>query len=192
MIEKLNSSNQLKLVLNASITAVSNSFTALSQLSEVDKFYWHLIGSFCNHVQPSAENLAKLNTYLYVTEKLSTIFHDYYTSRKIEKPPVIHEVPQEIIRLSNANVKDYFKWIIKMQSIMIHWQSKFMEQEFNYDDIFSYADNLKGITAFAKAVYTEHLVYTDSDIVKLRDGYSVIYAKLSSLLVKSNKEYGSW
>ena len=190
MIEKFNSSNQLKLVLNASINAASASLTALSQLSEVDKFYWHFIASCCNHVQPNAENLSKLKTYLFVTERLSNIFLDYYASRKIEKPPVIHEVPQEIIRISNPDVKDYFKWVIKMQNIMIHWQFKFMEQEFNYDDIFTYDDNLKHINTFAKAVYTEHLVYTDSDIAKIKERYSVIYAELSSLLVMSNKEYG--
>ena len=190
MIEKFNSSNQLKLVLNASINAASASLTTLSQLSEVDKFYWHFIASCCNHVQPSVEKLSKLNTYLFVTERLSTLFLDYYASKKIEKPPVIHVVPQEIISISNADVKDYFKWIIKMQNIMIHWQSKFMEQEFNYDDIFTYGANLKHISTFAKAVYTEYLVYTDNDIAKIRERYSVIYAKLSSLLVKSNKEYG--
>ena len=190
MIEKLNSSNQLKIVIDAGVKAVSSSFIKLSRLSEVDKFYWHFIASCCAHVQPSVENLAKLKSYVFATEKLSKIFCEYCTTRKVEKIPVIHEVPQEINRISNSDVKDYFKWIVKMQSIMIHWQSKFIEEEFNYDDIFAYHENLRSITAFATAVYTDHLVYPDASIINLRDEFSKVYANLCSLLVKSNKENG--
>lgn len=192
MIEKLNSTNHLRLVLNASISAASASLTVLSQLSEVDKFYWHLIASFCNHVQPSAEKLSKLNTYLYITERLSNIFLEYCNQRRYEKLPVILEIPQEINRISNTDVKDYFKWIIKVQGIVTHWQMKFLNEEFNYDDIFTYAGNLQGISTFARAVYTEHLTFTSDEIAGFKDDYSVVYANLCSLLVKSNKEYGSW
>ena len=192
MIEKLNSTNHLRLVLNASVNAASNSLSALSHLSEVDKFYWHLIASFCNHVQPSAEKLAKLNTYLYVTERLSTLFLDYCTTRKYENLPVILEIPQEINRISNTDVKDYFKWIIKMQSIINHWQMKFLSEEFNYDDIFAYAANLQSISTFAKAIYAGSLTFTSDEITGFKEKYSTVYANLCSLLVKNNKEYGSW
>ena len=189
MLEKLHLTNHLKLVINESITAACNSLTALSQLSEADKFYWHFIASCCNHVQPNRENLAKVNTYLYPINKLSIIFHEYCTKNSIEKS-IIDTVPQEISLILNANVKDYFNWIVKMQEIMIHWQSKFMDQDFNYDDTFTYTGNLQSIAAFAKAVCTEHLVYTADEIAKLKEDYSAIYAKLCLLLVKSNKEYG--
>ena len=190
MIEKLNSSNQLKLVIDAGVKAVSSSFTKLSQLSEADKFYWHFIASCCAHVQPGVENLANLKSYVFATEKLSKIFCDYWNTRKVEKPPVIHVVPQEINRISNSDVKDYFKWIIKMQNIIAHWLLKFLDEEFNYDDIFTYHRNLQSITAFATAVYTNHLVFTDANIIKHRDKFSKVYANLCSLLVKNNKENG--
>ena len=188
MIEKLNSSNQLKPVIDAGVKAVSSSFTKLSQLSEADKFYWHFIASCCAHVQPSVENLTKLKNYVFATEKLSKIFCEYCAIRKVVKIPVIHQVPQEINRISNSDVKDYFKWIIKMQNIIAHWHLKFLDEEFNYDDIFAYLGNLRSITAFATAVYTDHLVCTEAYIIKLRDNYSKVYANLCSLLVKSNKE----
>ena len=190
MIEKMNSSNQLKLVIDAGVKAVSSSFTKLSQLSEADKFYWHFIASCCIHVQPSLENLTKLKNYVFATEKLSKIFYEYCATRKLERIPVIHEVPQEINRISNSDVKEYFKWIIKMQNIIAHWQLKFLDEEFNYDDIFAYHNNLRSITAFATAVYTNHLVFTDANIIKRRDNFSKVYANLCSLLVKNNKENG--
>ena len=189
MIEKLSSSSPLKLVVDAGVKTASSSLTK-SKMSEVDKFYWHFITSCCAHVQPSVENLAKLKSYVFVTEKLSIIYSDYWITRRVEKPPVIHVVPQEISRISNSDVKDYFKWIVKMQNIVLHWQLKFIDGEFNYDDIFAYHRNLPSITAFAAAVYTNHLVYSDADIIKYRENFSTIYAKLCSLLVKSNKEYG--
>ena len=189
MLEKLYLTNNLQLVINESVKAASNSLTALSQLSEADKFYWHFIAYCCNHVQPNRENLSKLNIFLSPIEKLSLIFHEYCTKNSIEKS-VINTVPQEISHISNANVKDYFNWIVKMQEIMIHWQSKFMDQDFNYDDTFTYTDKLLSIAAFAKAVCAEHLVYTADEIAKLKEDYSAMYAKLCSILVKNNKEYG--
>ena len=190
MIQKLNSSNQLKIMIDAGVKAVSSSFTKLSQLSEVDKFYWHFIASCCAHVQPNVENLAKLKNYVFATGKLSEVFCEYCTTKRVEKIPVVYEVPQEINRISNSDVKEYFKWIIKMQNIIIHWQLKFLDEEFNYDDIFAYHGNVRGITAFATAVYTDHLVCPDASIIKFRDNYYEIYANLCSLLVKSNKEHG--
>ena len=192
MIEKLNSSNHLMLVLNASINAASASLTTLSQLSGVNKFYWHLIASFCSHVQLNAEKLSKLNTYLCITERLNNIFLNYCTKRRYESPPVILEIPQEINLISNTDVKDYFKWIIKMQSIVTHWRMKFLNEEFNYDDIFAYARNFHDISTFAKAVYIGHLTFTINEIAEFKNNYSAVYANLCLLLVKSNKEYGSW
>ena len=191
MLEKLYLTDHLKLVIHESVTAACNSLTALSQLSEVDKFYWHFVASCCYHIQPNRENLAKLNTYLFLIEKFSVIFHKYCTKNNLEKSFVINTIPLEISRILNPDVKNYFNWFAKMQEIMIHWQSKFMEHDFSYDDTFAYAGKLQSIAAFAKAVCTEHLVYTADEITKLKDDYSALYAKLCSLLVQTNKDY-SW
>ena len=189
MLEKLYLTDHVKLVIHESVTAACNSLTTLSQLSEADKFYWHFVASCCNHVQPNRENLAKLNAYLFPIEKLSVIFHEYCTKNNKEKS-VIHTIPQEINCIPNPDVKNYFNWIVKMQEIMIHWQSKFMEQDFNYDDTFTYAGKLQSIAAFAKAVCTKHLLYNADEITILKDDFSAIYAKLCLLLVKNDKEYG--
>ena len=190
MIENLNSATHLKLLINAGVKAVSNSLTNLSQLSEVDKFYWHFISSCCTHIQLSVDNISKLKTYLIVMERLSTVFHDYCTTRKYEKPAVIHSLPQEIDRIPNSDVKDYFKWIIKMQKIMIQWHSKILNEEFNYDDILTYASNLQSIISFAKFMHTSHLVISNEEIGKLKENYSALYGDLCTLLVRNNKDYG--
>ena len=189
MLEKLHLTDHVKLVIQESVTAACNSLTTLSQLSEADKFYWHFIAFCCNHVQPNRENLAKLTTYLFAIEKLSVIFHEYCTKNNIEKS-VIHTIPGEINHISNADVKNYFNWIVKMQEIMIHWQSKFMNHDFNYDDIYLYAGKLQSVAAFAKTMCTEHLVVTIDELVKLKDVYLGIYAKLCLLLVQTNRDYG--
>ena len=182
--------NHLKLIIDESVAIACNSLTTLSQLSVVDKFYWHFIASYCNHIQPNHENLTEVTTYLFPIEKLSVIFHEYCTKNNIEKSFVIDTISWEINSISNADVKNYFNWIAKMQEIVIYWQSKFIEQDFNYDDTFTYADKLQSFTAFAKAVCTEHLVFTVDEITKLKDDFSAIYAKLCSLLVKNDKKYG--
>ena len=190
MIEKLNSANHLKLLINVGVKAVSNSLTKLAQLSEVDKFYWHFISSCCTHVHLTVDNIFKLKIYLFVIEKLSTVFHDYCTTKKFKKPVVIDSLPREIDCIPNTDVKDYFKWIIKMQNIMIQWHSKFLNEEFNYDDTFTYASNLQSIVTFAKYVHTSHLVLSNDEIGKFKENYSNLYGYLCTLLVKNNKDYG--
>jgi len=174
-------------VIDASVEGACNSLNALSNLSPSDEFYWNFIISCCNHVQPDPLNLANLKTFLVIVFKLGKIFKRYCTIRNVSKSQT-YEVPEEIV--SNDQVKGYFEWIGKMHVIMKDWQSKFLEEEFNYDDVLTYQCNLTNITYFAKAVKADHLVISDRDIKDLHDRYSSIYCTLSSLLVKGNKEFG--
>lgn len=190
MLQMSNVTNDLKLVIDESVSAACNSLTKLSELSKVDNFYWHFIASCCNHAQPNLENLAKLKSYLFVISKLSTIFHKYCAVKRIEKS-VIQKVPQEIDYVSNIDVKDYFKWIVDMQNVMVHWQLKFMDQDFNYEDIVIYSDNLQNIVVFAAAVYCNHLIYTAVEVEKFKTNYSKIYIELCLFLFRNSKA-NSW
>ena len=187
MIEKFYSSNHLKLLVVTSVTAACKTIECLQQLSSVDKFYWNFIASCCNHIQPDVGNLDRISACSFVVEKLGKIFHEYCIVKKIGSR-VFHEVPQDINQLSNSDVKDYFKWIVKMQSIVIHWHGRFIKEEFNYDDIFAYASVLPNFGKFAAALNVDHLVYQSTEISMIKDQYSSIYAGLCSLLVKNIKE----
>ena len=189
MIEKLDSSTHLTTVINASVLAACNSLNTLPKLSEADKFYWHFISSCCKLIQPNTENLSKLSKYLFAVDKLGTIFQIYCTTKKINKS-VTYEVSQEIQSIPNADLKDYFNWIHKMQNMMFKWRQKFFDEKFNYDDIITYDSNLPIVVDTAKAVNSEHLVLGCTEIADLKKRYSAAYAILSLLLVKGNKEYG--
>jgi len=190
MIQKLNTATgHLAYVINASVCAACNSLDALSQLSVKDKFYWHFISSCCDHVQPRAEDLARLNIYFFAVDKLSKIFQQYCTTRKVNVS-VTYKIPQEIIDVSNDDVKHYFEWIAKMHDIIIYWQNKFAEKDFNYDDIITCSNNLRITSDFARAVNANPSVFNDKAIEDLNKRYSEAYVKLYTLLVKDNKKYG--
>ena len=189
MIEKLNSSHNLKLLVVNGVDHVIKTLNSLHQLSGVDKFYWHFIASCCSHIQPDADNLDRIAMYTYAVEKLAKIFQEYCIAKNIGAQ-VFHVVPEGINQLSNNDVKDYFKWVVKMQSIITHWQSKFLSDEFNYDDIFVYAGNLLNISRFAAAVNAGNLVYKTDEISKIKETYSSLYSELCVLMVKSIKDTG--
>ena len=176
-------------MFNNIISDVCSSLTELPLMSEVVKFYWHFIASCCSQIQPDPEDLNTLNIYMFVIEKLSSVFKKYCVVKKLKKS-LIDEVPQEISNILNANVGDYFKWIINMQRVIIHWNTKFFEGDFNYDDIVMYDDNLPRIMKFANAVCAEDLVCTADQITEIEQNYSKNYALLCSLLVKNSKECG--
>lgn len=191
-MEKFNKSNCLTPVIDASVEATCKTLGTLSQLSTADKFYWHFISSCCKliHVQPSTDDKTKLSIYLFVVDKLGKIFRQYCTTKKVNKSVTTCEVPEEIQLIPNVNVKDYFAWICKIHDDMHKWQVKFFDNDFNYDDIYIYNENLQIIVDIAKAVNADHLVFSATDIESVRDRYFVAYADLCSLLIKGKEEYG--
>ena len=190
MIKKLNCTPKLKHIVAVSIKATCNSLPTLPQLSEVEKFYWHFIALCCNYVQPNPENLDELCIiYEYVIVQLSKIFQTY-CDLKQNTTKEIHQISYELSDISNIDVKDYFHWIQKMTKILTHWQEKFMDGEFNYDDIFTYANNLDMITVFAEAILIENFTYNADEINETKKGYSSLYGDLCLLLVKNSSDSG--
>ena len=173
-------------MIDASVDAACKSLKTLSELSETDKFYWHFISSCCKYIQPSADNLTELSTHSFIIDKLGRIFQKYCTTKEVNKS----KVPEEITLISNADVMDYFTWICKIQSIMVKWREKFLEQDFTSDDILTYNSNLVVIANIAKAVNAGDLVFSNAEIENLYKRYSTVLAELCSLLIKGDEKYG--
>jgi len=189
MIEKLNSSNNLKALILHSVDHVVKTLNYLQQLSSVDRFYWNFIASCCSHIKPDKDNLDKITMYTFAVEKLGRVFQEYCVTKNIN-PRVFFTVPEGINQLSNHDVKEYFKWIVEMQSIMIHWHEKFFDEDFNYDDIFMYVSNLNNISKFAAGLNAGYLVYKSDEMAKIKEKYSSLFSDLCLLIVKSIKDTG--
>ena len=189
MLEKLENFRPLADVIDASIGAVHNSLTTLSKLSEVDKFYWRFISSCCKCIQLGSENLATLNIYSLVINKLGKIFQEYCKVKDVSRS-ITDKVPEEINSVLSAEVQEYFTWIHKMHGILFKWQTNILNKEFNYDDVFTYETNLSIITDIAKALNAHHLVISNIEITGLSERYYVAYGELYSLLVQGNNDYG--
>ena len=185
MIEKLETSSHLESIIDVSIDAACESLDTLSQLTDVDKFYWHFISSCCKHIRPSAGNLVKLTTYSFAIDKLGKIFQQYCIMKNINES-VTCEIPQDI---SNTDIKDYFSWICEIQTVMDKWREKFLEEQFNYDEISMYINHLSTIEQIAKAVKAD-LVFDETELSSFKDRFSEAYVNVWSILVKGDKEYG--
>ena len=187
MIKKINNStSHLIDVIDASVDAACKSLNTLSELYETDKFYWHFISSCCKCIQSSADDLTILSGHSIIIDKLGKIYQRYCATKKVDKS----EVPKELTLISNADVKDYFTWICKIQGIMVKWKEKVSEEDFTSDDILAYHSNLVVIAKIAKAVNAGDLVFSDTAIEDLYKRYSTVLAGLCSLLIKGNEKYG--
>jgi len=186
MIEKVQS-NALKKLITRSVESVKLTVSSLSKLSFINKFYWSFIASCCNRIQVGVKDLSKISDLYFAIENFSEIYKAYCDVRiNISHP--MNELPEEIKRTSNSDIKDYFNWIIKLEKIYIHWQELFIWNEFNYDDIFTYASSLTTVTDLASLLGTTRLVYDADQIAQYKLQYSKLYEKLCLLLVKGNKD----
>ena len=185
MLESLSVSQRkdvqiLQSLIIKSVEIASKSL-ALSHLSAVDQFYWNFIASCCNRIQLDSKTLYKFRDYAFVLEKFSKIFQTYCKGTLY----VLDEVPKDIL---NNDIKEYFKWIIKMQNICCHWHEKFMKQDYNYDDTLTYVSSLQTMKSVAKYFGTDKLVFNSDQTHGFKKKYSKLYAEICVLLVKNHKD----
>ena len=185
MIEKMN--DTFKQLITKSVECVSKTVSNLSHPLVIEKFFWSFIASCCNQIRVGVKDLNKLGNFYFAIEKFSKIFKAYCEVNQNTSQPM-HELPEQIKCIPHESIKDYFRWIIKLQKIYTYWQDLFEEKQCNYDDIFAYASSLATVTDLAALLGTSHLIYGADKIEQFKFRYSKLYEKVCLLLVKSSKE----
>jgi len=175
--------NVLKELIIRSSQSVGKSITTLSQLSDTDKFYWSFIVSCCTRIQVGVKDLNKLNIFAFAIENLSNVYLAYCNKKNISQP--LYEVPEEI---KHTDVREYFKWIFRVQSVLIHWQELFTDQAYNYDDVVEYAEVLATVEKLAHSLNITEQIFEIEHIEKFKTNYYEVYAELSSLVMKNTKD----
>ena len=187
MIENESMSSSLRELICKSTDSVSKTFSSLSKLSHINKFYWKFIASCCNHIHVGIKDLYKLENFSFAIERFSNIFLSYCHKRKAISQP-LKVIPEDIENISNDNIKEYFRWVIKMQKIFAHWKELLESKQCNYDDITAYSQSLNTIIAFATCLNVPHLVCEADDIKEYKKLYSNYYDELHQLLIKRNQD----
>jgi len=187
MIENESISSSLKELISKSTESVSKTFSSLPKLSHINKFYWRFIASCCNHIHVGVRDLHKLEIFSFVIERFSNIFLSYCNKKKGISQPLV-AIPEDIEHNSNDDIKQYFKWVIKMQKIFVHWEDLFQSKQINFDDITAYSQSLNTIKALATCLNVPNLVCEDDDINAHKMHYSDYYSKLHQLLIKCNQD----
>jgi len=171
----------LKPLINKSIGSICINFSSLSHLSATDQFHWSFIVSCCHQVQLDNIPLHELSSYSFILEKFSKVFQAYCKDRVV----ILDEIPEDIACISNSNVKEYFKWVKKLQNIFRHWHEKFMKQEYNYDDILTYASSQPTLKSLAKCFSSNEFIFDPEQIEGFKKQYSKIYGEICLILVRS-------
>jgi len=180
--------NALKELIIKSSESVSKSITTLSQLSDIDKFYWSFIASCCTRIQVGVKDLKKLNVFAFAIENLSSVYLAYCNKKSNILQPLC-EVPEDI---KHTDVREYFKWIIRVQTVLIHWQELFRDQAYNYDDVMAYAGMLATVEKLAQSLNITELVFEIEQIEKFKANYHENYAELCSLVIKKTKDFDGY
>jgi len=173
-----------KLLIIRSVESVRGTLGALSHISATNQFYWSFIASCCDCVQLDKEALHKLSSYTFVLEQLSKIFQVYCKDKVV----ILEDVPEDIACISDENVKDYFKWVIKVQNIFRYWHEKFRVHDFNYEDILAYASSLPTVITLAQCFSSTEFIFEPGVIEVYKKQYSKLYREICLQLVKSHAD----
>jgi len=170
-------------LMHTSVNALCKTTKSFEQLGIAEDFHWNVIASCCSHIQPHPENLGKIDTYSFAVGVLGKVFQEYCVTHKVDKQR-LYEIPEKIASLSNANIKNYFQWIIKMQNILAKWYSKFQDGDYNFEDADIYDSKCQKIAVFAKGINAEYLVFSQTQIKEYKESYLKLQSELCLLLMK--------
>ena len=176
--------NALKDLITKGSEYLRNAIITSSPVSDIAKFYWSVIASCCKRIQVGEKDFKKLDQFSFTIEKLGRIYVAYCEKNADVLQP-ISEVPKEIKLMY---MREYFIWIMQMQSVFKYWHELFAQQMYNYDDILNYASILPIIEKLAQSLNIADLIYEIDYINELKVQYHELYNKLSNLIVKRNKD----
>ena len=182
MIENA-ANNTMKDLIIRSSEHISKTFTASLPLSDIAKFYWSFIALCCKRIQIGVKDLKKLAHFSFAIEKLCIIYLAYCDKTMDVSQPLC-KVPEEI-----SDIKEYFNWIIKMQGILKYWYELFEQQNYNFDDIITYAGMLATTESLARSLNITNMVHEIDHIEELKTKYYEQYIKLCTLIVKDAEGY---
>ena len=78
----------------------------------------------------------------------------------------------------------YFDWICQVQTVLVEWKWKFMEQQINYDQILIYANQQSQLEHLAQTICAYSAIVDVQDTIAVKSLLVHTFEKLNSILIK--------
>ena len=148
--------------------------------SNKQKFCLGFINACCQRVPISRNTIEWISEYMLIISKLGGLYRSYSESRGSQT--LLCNV--EIAKSSSPSIKGYFKWIQKLHSMLLNWQTKLEEETVNYDEIYSSMQNQKCFQDLAQAVGAASLMFPTEKLKSLHRKFLEAFEQLNQLLLK--------
>ena len=153
-------------------------------LTRKQKFCWGVLATLCEQIQPKENCFHWAEVFTAIIEKMGEIYGQYCHSKHGTKECTLEKQLKPDIRECPPEVQVYYLWIQKIHMILFSWQSMFLHQTVNFDDMINYAINNTAIYVAAKAVCATQLIVDDQHISDLKTTYLQDFEELNFLLLK--------
>ena len=119
----------------------------------------------------------------YIVSQLGQIYVSYCNGKKLpESERILSDpLPQDIVSLHSDDVYKFFEWVRKLQTVLLDWQKKFVENDCNYDDILLYATSQ---THLFQLVCSESIIIGPQDIQDKKNYYLELFERVNAHFIK--------
>ena len=133
------------------------------------------------------DNFDWIHSYDIIISQLCQIYASYCNGKNLpESERVLADtLPQDIARLPSADVHMFFEWVRRLQKVLLDWQRKITEGDYNYDDILLYASNQAKLFQIDQLVCFRSATIDSQDAKSLKDYYLELFEKINAHFIKN-------
>ena len=78
----------------------------------------------------------------------------------------------------------YIDWVRRVQAVLLEWKQKFTEQQINYDEILTYANQQSYISTFGGIVCASSVIVDPQEVLSMKNMFLNAFEHLNALLIK--------
>ena len=172
-------------LLSTASTKLQNDLSWIQALNPQQKCCWGIVAAYCQKTSTSItfDSFEWVHSCDYVVSQLAPIYASYCNRKKLPECERIlsNPLPQVI---HSDDVHKYFEWVSKLQTVLLHWQKKFDENNCNYDDILLFASNQSMLFDIGQLLSSNSIIIDAQQCQSKKDFYLELFEKLNYHLIK--------
>ena len=174
-------------VLSTASTKLQKELSWIQALNPQQTFCWGIVAACCQMTSTSitTDSFDWVHSCDYIVSQLGQIYVSYCNGKKLpESERILSDpLPQDIVSLHSDDVYKFFEWVRKLQTVLLDWQKKLVENDCNYDDILLYAYNQFKLFQIGQLVCLKSIIVGPDTQLKM-NYYLQLFDKVNAHFIK--------
>ena len=120
-------------MISTTSTKLQKDLSWIQGLNPEQKFCWAIVAACCQKTSTSitTDSFDWVHSCNYIVSQLCQIYASYCKGKKLPESEkiLLDPLPQDIVRLHSDDVYKFFEWVRKLQTVLLDWQKKFVEND---------------------------------------------------------------